>query len=141
MPDARSLVLPAVALAVATMGRMVRLTRAAVLDVAASDFVRTARSKGLPRLWIALRHVLRNAAIPLVSVASVEFTYLVAGAVYVETIFALPGMGSLLDEAIRARDFPLVQAITVFIAGSALVVSVLADVIYALLDPRVRPEG
>lgn len=137
----RSLVLPAVALSVATTGRMVRLVRAAVVEVAASDFVRTARSKGVPRLWIALRHVLRNAAIPLASVASVEFTYLLAGSVYVETIFSLPGMGSLLDEAIRARDFPLVQAITVFIAGSALAVSILADLVYALLDPRVRMEG
>jgi ABC-type dipeptide/oligopeptide/nickel transport system permease component len=137
----RSFVLPAAALAAATAGRLVRLTRAAVLEVVGADFVRTARSKGLPPVRVAVRHVLRNAAIPLVSVVSVEFTYLLGGAVYVETIFSLPGMGSLLDEAIRARDFPLVQAITIFIAGSAILISVLADLVYAWLDPRVRLEG
>lgn len=137
----RSLVLPAVALAAVTTGRLVRLTRAAVLEVVGADFVRTARSKGLSSLRVATRHVLRNAAIPLVSVVSVEFTYLLGGAVYVETIFSLPGIGSLLDEAIRARDFPLVQAITIFIAGSAILISVLADLVYAWLDPRVRLEG
>jgi len=137
----RSLVLPAVALAAVTTGRLVRLTRSAVLEVVGADFVRTARSKGLSSLRVAIRHVLRNAAIPLVSVVSVEFTYLLGGAVYVETIYSLPGMGSLLDEAIRARDFPLVQAITIFIAGSAILISVLADLVYAWLDPRVRLEG
>ena len=133
-------VLPALALSVGAVGRLVRLTRSAVLEISSADFVRTAVSKGLSRTAVASRHVLRNAAIALVSVVSVQYTYLLGGAVYIETIFALPGLGSLLEEAIRARDFPLVQTITLFIAAFAITLSLLSDVVYALLDPRIRLE-
>jgi peptide/nickel transport system permease protein len=112
-----------------------------VLEVVGSDFVRTARSKGLAGVDVARHHIVRNTAIALVSVISVQYTYLLGGAVYIESIFALPGLGSLLDEAIRARDFPLVQTITLFIAGAAITLSLLADLIYAWLDPRIRLEG
>jgi peptide/nickel transport system permease protein len=90
---------------------------------------------------VAGRHIVRNTAIALVSVISVQYTYLLGGAVYIESIFALPGLGSLLDEAIRARDFPLVQTITLFIAGTAIGLSLLADLLYAWLDPRIRLEN
>lgn len=136
-----SYVLPAVALSVGAMGRLVRLTRSTVLEIAGSDFVRTARSKGLSGREVASWHIFRNAAIALVSVVSVQYTYLLGGAVYIESIFALPGLGSLLDEAIRARDFPLVQTITLFIAGFAIGLSLLADLVYAWLDPRIRLTG
>lgn len=136
-----SYVLPAAALSVGAMGRLVRLTRSTVLEVVGSDFVRTARSKGLAGVDVARRHIVRNTAIALVSVISVQYTYLLGGAVYIESIFALPGLGSLLDEAIRARDFPLVQTITLFIAGAAIALSFMADLIYAWLDPRIRLEN
>jgi peptide/nickel transport system permease protein len=136
-----SYVLPAAALSVGAMGRLVRLTRSTVLEVVSSDFVRTARSKGLSGFEVAGRHIVRNTAIALVSVISVQYTYLLGGAVYIESIFALPGLGSLLDEAIRARDFPLVQTITLFIAGAAIGLSLAADLLYAWLDPRIRLEN
>lgn len=133
-----SFVLPALALSVGAMGRLVRLTRSAVLEIVGSDFVRTARSKGLGGMEVAGRHIFRNASLALVSVISVQYTYLLGGAVYIESIFALPGLGSLLDEAIRARDFPLVQTITLFIAGAAIALSLMSDFVYTWLDPRIR---
>lgn len=136
-----SYVLPAFALSVGAMGRLVRLTRSTVLEIVGSDFVRTARSKGLTATEVAGRHIFRNTAIALVSVVAVQYTYLLGGAVYIEAIFALPGLGSLLDEAIRARDFPLVQTITLFIAAVAIGLSLLSDLVYAWLDPRIKLEG
>ncbi|CAN5853081.1 ABC transporter permease [soil metagenome] len=136
-----SYVLPAAALSVGAMGRLVRLTRSTVLEIVGSDFVRTARSKGLRGTEVAGRHIFRNASIALVSVIAVQYTYLLGGAVYIESIFALPGLGSLLDEAIRARDFPLVQTITLFIAGVAITLSLLTDLVYAWLDPRIKLQG
>ncbi|MEX1004744.1 MAG: ABC transporter permease [Acidimicrobiia bacterium] len=136
-----SYILPAAALSVGAMGRLVRLTRSTVLEVVGSDYVRTARSKGLSAYEVAGRHIFRNTAIALVSVISVQYTYLLGGAVYIESIFAIPGLGSLLDEAIRARDFPLVQTITLFIAAAAIGLSLVADLMYAWLDPRIRLEN
>lgn len=133
-----SVVLPSVALGVATMGQLVRLTRSSVLEIRNEDYIRTARSKGLTRLAIAGRHVFRNASIALISVIGVSFTYLLGGSVYIETIFSWPGLGNLLDQAIRARDFPLVQAIAIFIAGFAVLMSLLTDIMYGLVDPRIR---
>lgn len=135
---ASSYVLPSVALAVGAMGQLVRLTRSAVLEIRSEDYIRTARSKGLSGPAIAARHIFRNAAIALISVISIQFTYLLGGSVYIESIFAIPGLGSLLDEAIRARDFPLVQTITIFIALFAISLNLLTDVAYALIDPRIR---
>ena len=85
-----------------------------------------------------MRHVTRNASLALISVIGVAFTYLLGGSVYIETIFAWPGLGNLLDQAIRARDFPLVQAIAIFIAGFAILMSLLTDIMYGVADPRIR---
>jgi len=133
-----SLVLPAVALGFAGMGQLVRLTRSAVLDVRRADFVRTAHAKGLEGLRVSLRHVLPNVAIPIVSVLGIQFTYLLGGSVYIEVVFAWPGLGSLLETAIRDADFPLVQAITVFISLFAISIHLLTDLAYGALDPRLR---
>ena len=133
-----SVVLPSVALGLATMGQLVRLTRSAVLEIRNEDYIRTARSKGLTSLAIAARHVFRNASIALISVIGVSFTYLLGGSVYIETIFSWPGLGNLLDQAIRARDFPLVQAIAIFIAGFAILMSLVTDIMYGVVDPRIR---
>jgi ABC-type dipeptide/oligopeptide/nickel transport system permease component len=133
-----SVVLPSIALGVATMGQLVRLTRSAVLEIRNEDYIRTARSKGLTKAAIAARHVFRNASIALISVIGVSFTYLLGGSVYIETIFSWPGLGNLLEQAIRARDFPLVQAIAIFIAGFAILMSLATDIMYGLVDPRIR---
>jgi peptide/nickel transport system permease protein len=90
---------------------------------------------------VAVRHILPNAAIPLISVSGIQFTYLLGGSIYIETIFAWPGLGNLLDEAIRARDFPLVQGITLFFASFAIVMHLFTDLAYGLLDPRIRHGG
>jgi peptide/nickel transport system permease protein len=133
-----SLVLPAIALGFAGMGQLVRLTRSAVLEVRSSDFIRTARSKGLKGSSVSFRHVLPNVAIPIVSVLGIQFTYLLGGSVYIEVVFAWPGLGTLLEGAIRDSDFPLVQAITIFISLFAISIHFLTDLLYGLLDPRVR---
>jgi peptide/nickel transport system permease protein len=133
-----SLLLPTVALGFAGMGQLLRLTRSAVLDVRRADYVRTAQAKGLRAPQVALRHVLPNVAIPIVSLLGVQFTYLLGGSVYIEVIFAWPGIGSLLETAIRDADFPLVQAITILFALIAITLHLLTDLLYGLLDPRVR---
>lgn len=132
------LVLPAVALSVAGMGQMLRLLRSAVLEVNQEHYIRTARAKGLSEIVITLRHVTPNALIPLVSVVGVNFTYMLGGSVYIETIFAWPGLGTLLNDAINDSDFPLVQAITIFIAAFAIGLNLLTDIAYDLIDPRSR---
>ena len=134
----RHLVLPAFALSVGAMGQFVRLTRSAVLEIRNEDYIRTARSKGLSRYKIASKHVARNASLALISVVGVQFTYALAGSIYIETIYARPGLGSLLNEAIRARDFPLVQAITIVLAAFAIGMNFLTDVAYSVVDPRIR---
>ncbi len=134
--SAQHLILPAVALSVTSMGQMVRLLRSAVLEITHESYVRTARAKGVREAVITLRHVTPNALIPLVSVVGVNFTYMLGGSVYIETIFAWPGLGTLLNDAISDSDFPLVQAITIFIATFAISINLLTDLIYDLLDPR-----
>ena len=133
-----SIVLPAVALGFAGMGQLVRLTRSAVLEVRRSDFVRTAQAKGVAGARVSLKHVLPNVAIPIVSVLGIQFTYLLGGSVYIEVVFAWPGLGTLLETAIRDTDFPLVQAITIFLSFFAISIHLLTDLLYGLIDPRLR---
>ncbi|GAB4526090.1 MAG: ABC transporter permease [Anaerolineae bacterium] len=133
-----SLVLPALALALGAMGQLVRLTRSAVLEIRSANFIRTARAKGLRPSMVASRHVLPNVAIPLISVIGLQFTYLLGGSIYIETIFAWPGLGSLLNNAIRDSDYLLVQAITIFIALFAISINFLTDIVYGWVDPRIR---
>jgi peptide/nickel transport system permease protein len=109
-----SIILPAFALSIFTMGQLVRFTRAAVLEVRGEDYIRTATGKGLPQRQLYTRHILRNVAIPLISILGVQFGYLLGGSIYIETIFAWPGVGSLLAEAVGNRDFALVQALAFF---------------------------
>jgi len=137
----QSLILPAVALSFGTMGQMVRLTYSVILEIRSENYIRTAHAKGLSSRAIATRHVLRNAAVPLISVIGINFTYLLGGSVYIESIFAWPGLGSLLQQAIGDNDFPLVQAITIFISLFAIGVNLLTNLIYGWVDPRVRGSG
>ncbi len=133
-----SIVLPAVASAVWPIGSLVRLTRSAVLEIHNEDYIRTARSKGLSRTAIGARHIFRNASLVLLSVIGVQFAYVLSGSVYIETIFAWPGIGNLLNSAISARDFPLVQAITIFVATFAVLINLGVDLLYGVIDPRIR---
>ncbi len=134
----KSFILPAVALSVGGLGQLVRLTRSAVLEIRSEDYIRTARSKGVSRLTIASRHVFRNAAIALISVIGVQFTYALGGSVYIESIFTIPGLGWMLNEAIINRDFILVQSLTIFIASFAIAMNFITDILYAVVDPRIR---
>jgi len=138
--ELKSLVLPGFVMGFGGMGALVRLTRSAVLEVRGEDFVRTARSKGLQPRTIYIKHVLRNVTIPLVSVIGVQFGYSLGGSIYIETIFAWPGMGQLLQQAIGWRDYPLIQAIAVFTSVVVVAMGVLTDLAYALIDPRIRYE-
>lgn len=133
-----SVVMPAFVLGLPTMGQIVRLTRSAVLEIRGEDFIRTAYSKGLEPRVIYTKHVVRNVAIPLVSVIGVQFGYMLGGSIYIETIFAWPGMGQLLEQAIGWRDFQLIIAIAVFTSLVVLVINLLTDLAYAIIDPRIR---
>ena len=136
-----SVILPAFALGLFTMGQLVRFTRSAVLEIRGEDFVRTAYSKGIADRRIYFKHILRNAAIPLISIIGVQFGYLLSGSIYIETIFSWPGLGNLLAEAIGNRDFALVQAIAFFTSLVVVVLNLLTDIAYALADPRIRYGG
>ncbi len=135
-----SIVLPAVALGFFPLGQFVRLVRSATLEVRGEDYIRTAYSKGIEERAVLGRHVFRNVSITLVSIVGVQFGYMLGGSIYIESIFSWPGIGRMINEAVQARDFPLVQAIAVFSAGFVVVLNLLTDVAYALIDPRIRYE-
>jgi peptide/nickel transport system permease protein len=137
----RHLVMPALALASYPMAAMARLVRSGMLEVLDADYVRTARAKGLPERRVVLRHVLKNAAMPIVTVVGLQFGLLLGGAIVCEMIFAWPGVGRLMIFGIYNRDFPLVEA-AVFVMAMVFVVSnLLVDLCYAWLDPRVKVRG
>lgn len=132
------LVLPAITLGTASTASIARLTRSAMLDVLQHDYIRTARSKGLRRSTVIIRHALRNALIPVVTMIGLQFGGLMSGAVLTETIFAWPGIGRMVVEAINNKDFPLVQGTIMAFALIYALVNLLVDVTYAFLDPRLR---
>lgn len=136
----RSLVLPAIALGFFPLGKFTRLVRASVLEIRNEDYIRTAYSKGLLEQKILSRHIFRNVAITLVSIVGVQFGYMLGGSIYIESIFSWPGIGRMVNEAVQARDYPLVQAIAVFSAGFVVLLNLLTDIAYALIDPRIRYE-
>lgn len=133
-----SVILPAIALGIGSMGQLIRLTRSAVLEIRNEDYIRTARSKGLAPITIASRHIARNASLALISVIGIQYGYLLGGSIYIETIFSWPGLGSLLNQAVAGRDFPMVQAIAFFISAFVVSLSLLTDIAYAFIDPRIR---
>jgi|SRR5579859_7075957 len=132
------LVLPAIALGYEGVALVARLTRAAMLEALGARYVTTARSKGLARSAIVFRHALRNALIPIVTVAGLQAGHLLAGSVIVETVFARQGIGQLAIDAILTKDYPLVQGIILFTAASYVVLNLLTDLSYGYLDPRIR---
>jgi peptide/nickel transport system permease protein len=131
------MIFPAITLGFSFSASIMRTTRSAVLEILAQDYIRTARSKGLKESIVLRRHVLRNALIPIVTIVGVEIGYLLGGTVIVEEIFALPGIGRLLFNAISQRDYALVQGMALFIAFNFVVINLLTDFLYVLLDPRI----
>jgi peptide/nickel transport system permease protein len=139
-PALRSLLLPAAALGLFQAAVLVRATRSAVLDVLGEDYVRTARAKGVSERGVVGKHTLRNALIPIVTVAGIQLGQLVAGAIVLESVFALPGLGRLALGAIGARDLPVVQGVALFVASAIVVINFAVDLAYGFLDPRIRYE-
>lgn len=134
------LILPAVALSTIPMAIIARMTRSSLLDVLGRDYVRTARAKGAPERRVVVRHALRNALLPVVTIVGLQLGALLSGAVLTETVFGLAGAGTMLFEAITARDYPIIQGFTVIIAASYVLLNLVVDVSYAYLDPRIRLE-
>nr|WP_286193397.1 ABC transporter permease [Boseongicola sp. H5] len=132
------MILPAIALGTAFAAAVTRISRAAMLDILSEDYVRTARSQGFSQRYVIWRHALPNALIPVLTLSGVEFGYLLGGAVIVEQIFALPGLGRVVLDAILQRDYALVQGVVLFIAFNFMLVNLLVDLAYAALDPRIR---
>jgi len=136
--DWKSLILPALTLGLANAAVLARLTRSAMIDIFDQDFVRTAHAKGLPKTLVLYRHALRSGLVPIVSMLGLQFAYLMGGAIVVENVFAWNGVGRLAIEAVFARDYPLIQGFILFFATVVVMVSVVIDVLYAFLDPRIR---
>lgn len=136
--DLQHLVLPAITLGLGAAAILARLTRSSMLEVLRQEYVTTARAKGLAEWLVILRHALKNALIPVVTIFGLQFGQLLAGTVVVETVFARPGIGRLIIDGILNKDFPIVQGVVLVIAVSYVLVNLLVDVVYAVLDPRIR---
>src|SRR6185436_4852194 len=138
---ARNLVLPALTLGAFAMASIARLTRSAVLEVLRADYIRTARAKGLAEVLVIAKHTLRNAALPIVTITGLQFGTLLGGAVVTETVFAWPGIGRLAIQSIYNRDYPVVQCTVFLSAVMFIVINLGIDLLYGVLDPRVRPRS
>jgi ABC-type dipeptide/oligopeptide/nickel transport system permease component len=132
------LILPALSVGIMKLAAVARLTRASLLEVLGKDYILTARSKGLKESIVVLKHALRNSLLPLVTFIGIYINILLGAAVLIEVIFARPGVGRLIVEAIKGSDFPVVQTVIMFYAGAVVLVNLSIDVFYSLIDPRIR---
>lgn len=137
-PFLRHMILPSVALGIVYMALIARITRATMLDVLAQDYVRTATAKGLARNTVLIRHALKNAAVPIVTIIGIGVAALIGGVVVTETVFAIPGLGRLTVDAILRRDYPIIQGVTLLFSAVYVLVNLLVDLSYSLFDPRIR---
>lgn len=135
------LILPSITLGMASAALMARITRSSVLDVLRQDFITTARAKGVAERMVIYKHALKNALIPVVTVLGLQFGILLGGAVLTETVFAWPGVGRLLVDAILRRDYPVVQGTVMLLAFLFVLINLVVDIIYAFLDPRIHYQG
>lgn len=133
-------VLPGIVLSFSAIPALMRLTRSGMVDALASDYIRTARAKGLSRSAIVLKHALRNAAMPVVAISAVQLGFMLSGSIVIETVFSLHGVGYLGWEAIGKNDFPVVQSVVLFLATVFVILTLLADLLNAALDPRLRTQ-
>jgi peptide/nickel transport system permease protein len=134
------LVLPTLALALVLTAGIARYMRASMLEVIRQDYIRTARAKGLSERTVVFKHAMRNSLIPIVTLLGLQIPILFGGTVFIETIFAWPGMGRAIVDAISTRDYPLIMAGSFFFAVIVVLANLLADVLYAVVDPRIRYE-
>lgn len=136
----KHMIMPAVALGAMTAAIVTRMTRSSMLEVIRQDYIRTARAKGQKESVVVLKHALGNALIPIITVVGLQFGHLLGGAVLTESIFSIPGVGRLMVESIKMRDYPVVQGGVLFIALSFSVINLLVDLLYAYVDPRIRSQ-
>lgn len=134
----RQLAMPTLALSFIYIALFARITRSAMLEVLREDYIRTAQAKGLPDSVILVKHALRNAAVPIVSVIGIGFALMIGGVVITETVFNIPGIGRLVVDAVLARDYPVIQGVILLLSGVYVLINLITDVAYILLDPRIR---
>jgi peptide/nickel transport system permease protein len=135
------LALPALVLGILNSALIIRFTRASMLDILGEDYVRTARAKGLSEARVMVNHVLRNALVPIITVLGLTMALMIGGTVVTETVFNLPGVGNLVVRAVLRRDYPVIQGTLLVIAGIYVVINLLIDVLYTVVDPRIRLEA
>lgn len=138
LPFLRSITLPSVALALLYSALIARITRASVLEVLTEDYIRTARAKGLASSVVLMRHALKNAAVPIVTIIGIGIALLIGGVVVTESVFNIPGLGRLTVDSILRRDYPIIQGIILLFAGVYVFINLLVDIAYTFLDPRIR---
>ena len=134
----RTLILPSLAMASAFIGLQARMTRATMLEVLSQDYIRTAKAKGLNQYVVLFQHALKNAAVPITTVVGLGIAGLLSGSVVIETVFALPGLGRLVADAILRRDYPVIQSLTLIFGITYVLVNLIVDLVYTIFDPRVR---
>jgi peptide/nickel transport system permease protein len=134
----RHLILPSIALGLAYVALIARITRTAMLDVLSEDYIRTARAKGVATGPVLMKHALKNAGVPIVTVIGIGIALLIGGVVITETVFNIPGIGRLVVDAISKRDYPIIQGVTLIFSGVYVIVNLIVDLSYTLLDPRIR---
>ncbi|MSP89119.1 MAG: ABC transporter permease [Alphaproteobacteria bacterium] len=137
-PCLRNLILPSVALGLAYVALIARITRASMLEVLAEDYIRTANAKGVATSNVLLRHALKNAAVPIVTVIGIGVALLISGVVITESVFNIPGVGRLVVDAIARRDYPIIQGVMIIFSGVYVLVNLAVDLVYTFLDPRIR---
>ena len=137
-PALKALILPAIALALPQAAILARVTRQALIEVLGEDYIRTARAKGLPVRSVLWRHALRNALIPVLTIVGLQFSFLLAGTIIIENVFYLPGLGRLIFQAITQRDLIVVESVVMLLVATVIVVNLLVDLSYAIVDPRLR---
>ncbi len=137
-PSVRHLVLPALALGLPNSALIIRFVRSSLLDVIGADYVRTARAKGLAERVVIFRHALRNALVPILTVVGLTFAALMGGAVVTETVFAIPGIGQLVVSSVLRRDYPVIQGVTLVVTTSYVMINLVVDLLYLVVDPRVK---
>ncbi|MDV6226632.1 ABC transporter permease [Nitratireductor aquimarinus] len=134
----KALILPAIALALPQAAILARVTRSAMLEVLGEDYIRTARAKGMPRRIVLWHHALRNALIPVLTILGLQFAFLLAGTIIIENVFYLPGLGRLVFQAITQRDLIVVEGVVMLLVATVIIVNILVDIGYAIVDPRLR---
>jgi ABC-type dipeptide/oligopeptide/nickel transport system permease component len=135
-----ALILPSITVGLFIAGGFARLVRASIIEAMGQDYVRTAKAKGLPPFKVVMKHALRNAMIPPVTLLGIQIAVLIGGAVVTENVFARPGLGTMLVDGVLAKDMPLVQALIVYKTAAYVIINTMIDIIYGAIDPRIRVE-